>query len=947
MQSIFWVLDNGQPYVDSLREDLVSRGFCAGLVADIDAFLDDQISGYARALIMLHDPQCNVIPVLNHINQQMVTTPVVVLFQNVDIVGVTELANNGADLIYPLDMDVDDMFRRLAADVERLGGGYNGDHNEPTEMSLLDKMENLADWVWRIDEKGQITFSSESVRKILGYTHTDLKGKVLWRLTPTIEMPRFHTQLEEVKQNAQEPSALQFVIISKSGTVVHLEGLAMPLFDVDGAYMGMIAACRDVTTHKKAVEDLMIAEDRYSILFESSPDPIITLSPGGRIESVNLAGVSLLGATKANELIGRSFYSFIAEGERNRANNYFQELLRNHEHFQSEFIFQRDNGTSLLMEISAAVLLESTGKPSCIIAILHDASMRNRIAYEFQTNSVHHPHLNLHSQDIFAEIDQDLSIRYLSSNFETITGIPVREVIGKAPFDLMEEEDRLSLVEEMEPLLSRMQPFFSVRYRARRSDEKVLHFEMNGIPFFDDDNMFRGYRALVRNVTDRVEKEIALKLEQQKLETIMQNISEDIWITDLDFQFLYVSNNMRRSLGLNGGPIDFDMMKRCLDNESIEKLEGAYKTLKNLAKQHRVKESPVLKVETKVLRTDGTFFWSEQKMMLIRRDSGEAVGILGISKDITEEKRLEVGLRRSEERNLCFLKSAMDIVLVIHPHKGTILEANPKSCSDLGYCREEMIGNHLSLIVEGWNRDDLATLRDKVVTGELVRVEGKHRRKDRTLIDVETSMMAMPWEDDMAIVAFSRDVSHSNALVSKIAEKREDFLTAAGLANLTEDFVTEEEMLGEALKLLIERNRFEAGAVFFNNGIGGLKLVAHQGIPNEGLSILNEMNGNYPNLIHYLNSHEPVWGEKAMDRTDWARTWGVESFVAFPLTNGAKPYGIMALASTKDELISYERREVLRTFWKQICDSLALVRLKELIKHEVAQTSIEALRIKN
>ena len=134
----------------------MSRGYCAGLVADIDAFLDDQISGYARALMMLHDPQCNVIPVLNHINQQMVTTPVVVLFQNVDILSVTELANNGARSIYPLDIDVDVMFHRLATDLEKLGGGYTGDHNEPTEMSLLDKMENLADWVWRIDEKGLV-----------------------------------------------------------------------------------------------------------------------------------------------------------------------------------------------------------------------------------------------------------------------------------------------------------------------------------------------------------------------------------------------------------------------------------------------------------------------------------------------------------------------------------------------------------------------------------------------------------------------------------------------------------------------------------------------------------------------------------------------------------------------------------------------------------------------
>jgi len=505
----------------------------------------------------------------------------------------------------------------------------------------------------------------------------------------------------------------------------------------------------------------------------------------------------------------------------------------------------------------------------------------------------------------------------------------------------------LSLVEEMEPLLSRMQPFFSVRYRARRSDEKVLHFEMNGIPFFDDYNQFRGYRALVRNVTDRVEKEIALKLEQQKLETIMQNISEDIWITDLDFQFLYVSSNMRRSLGLNGGPVDLEMMKRCLDQESVDKLEQAYKTLKIFAKQQRGKENQVLKVETKVLRKDGTFFWSEQKIMLIRRDNGEPVGILGIAKDITEEKRLEVGLRRSEARNLCFLNSVMEGVLIIHPYKGTILEANPRSCSDLGYGREELIGNHLSMIIEGWNRDDLAAIRDRVIAGEMVTVEGKHRRKDRTVMDVETCLMALPWEEDVTIISFSRDVTHTNALACKVAEKREDFLTAAGLANLSEDCVTEEEMVGEALKILIDRNRFEAGAVFFNDGIGGLKLVSHHGIPSEGLSVLEEMNGQFPHMVQFLNSHEPVWGEKAMDRTEWARRWGVESFVAFPLTNGAKPYGIMALASTKEELISYERREVLRTFWRQICDSLALVRLKELIKHEVAQTSIEALRVKN
>jgi PAS domain S-box-containing protein len=947
MQQIFWVLDNGHRYIDSLREDLVARGHCAGLVAEIDAFLDDQVSGNAKALIMIHDPRSSVIPVLSLLNQRMVQVPVVVLFHKVDILGATELANQGADLIYPLDMDVDKMHERLAADLDRLGGALGLELNEPTEMSLLDKMENLADWVWRIDEKGCITFSSESVRKVLGYSHTDLKGKVLWKLTPTIEMARFHSQLDDVKQNASEPSALVFVIISKSGTAVHLEGLAMPLFDVDGAYMGMIAACRDVTTHKKAVEDLMIAEDRYSILFESSPDPIITLSPGGRMESINLAGVSLLGATKANELIGRNFYSFIAEGEKNRATNYFNELLRNHEHFQSEFIFQRDNGTSILMEISAAVLLDSTGKPSCVIAILHDASMRNRIAYEFHTNGLHHPHLNLHSQDIFAEIDQDLSIRYLSSNFETITGIPVREVIGKAPFDLMESEDRLNLVEELEPVLSRLQPFFSVRYRARRSDGKVLHFEMNGIPFFDDDNRFRGYRTLVRNVTDRVEKEIALKLEQQKLETIMQNISESIWITDLDFNFLYVSHNLRKKLGLNGEPVDYQDMKRYLDQGSFEKMGDAYKMLANVAKHGINRKSPVFAVETKIIRKDGSHFWSEQKLTLICRDDGEAVGILGIGRDITESKRLEEALRSSEIRQQALLQTIQNEVLVIDPFSGSIIEVNEKCCSELGYSKEELLGKHLSFVLEGWNRDDLATLRDVILRGETAKVEGKHRRKDRTFLDVETCMMAIPWEDRSVILAVASDITESNTLKARLREKGADLLTMTVLAHLSDDCLTAEELLGDSVRTLVDLNHFDAGSVFYFDAVGNLKLIAHHGVPEEGVRLLESGNVPFNDLPRYAASHEPTWMEKASEKNIEAKAWGLESYVVFPLMNGTRSFGAIALGSTRNELIPYERREVLRAYWKQICDSLALIRLKDLIKQEVAQSNLEALRVKN
>jgi PAS domain S-box-containing protein len=133
---------------------------------------------------------------------------------------------------------------------------------------------------------------------------------------------------------------------------------------------------------KRAEEALLISEERYRSLVELSPDALFVQTKEVII-FINTAGVKLLGANKARDIIGRSPAGFIHPDDRKRIQQRIRKLHEEHKplHFVEHRIIRLD-GEVIDVEMAAAPLTFE-GKPAAQV-ILHDITDRKRAEEEIR-----------------------------------------------------------------------------------------------------------------------------------------------------------------------------------------------------------------------------------------------------------------------------------------------------------------------------------------------------------------------------------------------------------------------------------------------------------------------------------------------------------------------------------------------------------------------------------
>ena len=82
------------------------------------------------------------------------------------------------------------------------------------------------------------------------------------------------------------------------------------------------------------------------------------------------------------------------------------------------------------------------------------------------------------------------------------------------------------------------------------------------------------------------------------------------------------------------------------------------------------------------------------------------------------------------------MEHATDAFLLLDDH-WTVLDVNREACDSLGYSREELIGKHKSDLDVGLDEASIQRLKQRMVAGEAITFETRHRRKDGTSFPVE------------------------------------------------------------------------------------------------------------------------------------------------------------------------------------------------------------------
>ena len=83
-----------------------------------------------------------------------------------------------------------------------------------------------------------------------------------------------------------------------------------------------------------------------------------------------------------------------------------------------------------------------------------------------------------------------------------------------------------------------------------------------------------------------------------------------------------------------------------------------------------------------------------------------------------------------------FADHATDALFVLDD-ESTVLDVNRQACAGLGYSRGELIGKHRSDFDAGLDKSTIERLKQRIVAGETVAFESRHRRKDGSSFPVE------------------------------------------------------------------------------------------------------------------------------------------------------------------------------------------------------------------
>jgi PAS domain S-box-containing protein len=148
-----------------------------------------------------------------------------------------------------------------------------------------------------------------------------------------------------------------------------------------------------------------------------------------------------------------------------------------------------------------------------------------------------------------------------------------------------------------------------------------------------------GLVGVSRDIADRRRAEWALKESERWFRLLAESLTDVIWTVDLDLRFTYISPSVARLWGYR---VEEAMALTPGENLTARSLDAAKRALVNGSNGPNGSEPPAARtLELPFLRKDGSTAWTETSVRFLNDHAGCPVGILGVSRDITERRQIE------------------------------------------------------------------------------------------------------------------------------------------------------------------------------------------------------------------------------------------------------------------------------------------------------------------
>lgn len=198
--------------------------------------------------------------------------------------------------------------------------------------------------------------------------------------------------------------------------------------------------------------------------------------------------------------------------------------------------------------------------------------------------------------------------------------------------------------------------------------------------------------TMIHDVTERHQAETERERHYNLLQAVLGGAVDLVYVKDLDGRYLLANPATCRAYGLSAeevlGHTDHDLFPTSTAEQVIAFDRRVLAAGRTLTEEETI-EMP--SGPCTYLTTKGVY----------RDETGGALGVFGISRDMTERKQAERAMRESESRLRALVNSATDSIITFTA-TGLIDSANPAAERMFGYEEMELIGRPLALLLPGF-----------------------------------------------------------------------------------------------------------------------------------------------------------------------------------------------------------------------------------------------------
>lgn len=271
---------------------------------------------------------------------------------------------------------------------------------------------------------------------------------------------------------------------------------------------------------------------------------------------------------------------------------------------------------------------------------------------------------NLRKEYFFYSHDTDGIFTYISPSVKDILGYTQNEFLNHYSTYLTDNPINKE-VENHTRLGVRgiLQPKYEVEIYHKDGSSRLL--EVQESPIKNAQGRVISVEGIAKDITEMSRAVHALRESEQRYRLLADNVSDVIWTLDLSLCHTYVSPSVKKLLGYDRpGVLIGTPLKKGLTPASYKFAKEIFDREMEIEKSQTGDPDRSVTLELEQYCADGTTVWTEVRASFLRDSSGKATGLLGVTRDISERRKVISALEESEEMFRAVFETARDCIFI-------------------------------------------------------------------------------------------------------------------------------------------------------------------------------------------------------------------------------------------------------------------------------------------